>query len=60
MGKHLKLIVSKYFSPYTEKYYWDNRPDYYNNIGLGHNYYALHRERCITFLLLLSKALTSS
>jgi Fic family protein len=44
----------------SEKYYWDNRPDYYNNIGIGYNYYALHWERCITFLLMLPKALTSS
>ncbi len=42
---------------YSEKYYWDNRPDYYQNISLGFNYYALHWERCMPFLLMLPKAL---
>jgi len=41
----------------SEKYYWDSRPEYYKNISLGFNYYALHWERCIPFLLMLPKAL---
>jgi len=41
----------------SEKYYWDNRPDYYKNISLGFNYYALKWERCIPFLLMLPKVL---
>lgn len=41
----------------SEKYYWDNRPDYYQNIALGYNYYVLHWERCIPFLLMLPKAI---
>ncbi|MDR0694016.1 MAG: Fic family protein [Prevotellaceae bacterium] len=41
----------------TEKYYWDNRPDYYQNIALGYNYYSLHWERCLPFLLMLPHAL---
>jgi Fic family protein len=41
----------------TEQYYWDNRPAYYQNIALGYNYYALHWERCIPFLLMLPHAL---
>jgi len=41
----------------SEKYYWDNRPAYYNNIALGYNYYSLYWERCIPFLLMLPKAL---
>lgn len=41
----------------SEKYYWDNRPEYYQNIALGYNYYALHWERCIPFLEMLPKAL---
>jgi len=41
----------------SEKYYWDNRPDYYRNIALGFNYYALHWERCLPFLFMLPEAL---
>ncbi len=41
----------------SEKYYWDNRPDYYQNIALGYNYYVLYWERCIPFLLMLPKAI---
>jgi Fic family protein len=37
----------------SEKYYWDNRPDYYKNIALGFNYYSLFWDRCIPFLLML-------
>lgn len=42
----------------SEKYYWDHRPDYYRNIALGFNYYALHWERCLPFLLMLPEAVT--
>lgn len=41
----------------SEKYYWDNRPDYYQNIALGFNYYALYWDRCLPFLLMLPEAL---
>lgn len=44
----------------SEKYYWDNRPDYYKNIALGYNYYSLYWERCIPFLLMLPQALKQS
>jgi Fic family protein len=44
----------------SEKYYWDHRPDYYKNIALGYNYYALHWERCLPFLLMLPQALHES
>ncbi|NUM30907.1 MAG: Fic family protein [Bacteroidetes bacterium] len=37
----------------SEKYYWDNRPDYYQNIALENNYYALYWNRCLPFLLML-------
>jgi Fic family protein len=43
----------------SEKYYWDNRPAYYTNIALGYNYYALHWERSIPFLLMLPEALNN-
>lgn len=41
----------------SEKYYWDKRPAYYQNIALGFNYYALHWDRCLPFLLMLPEAL---
>lgn len=44
----------------SEKYYWDNRPAYYKNIALGYNYYSLHWERCLPFLLMLPQSLKDS
>ncbi len=44
----------------SEKYYWDNRPDYYQNIALGYNYYTLYWDRCLPFLLMLPEALKDS
>jgi len=41
----------------SEKYYWDKRPAYYQNIAIGYNYYALHWERCIPFLLMLPQSI---
>ncbi len=41
----------------SERYYWENRPDYYENISIGFNYYALYWDRCVPFLLMLPKAL---
>jgi Fic family protein len=43
----------------SEKYYFDNRPEYYKTIALGFNYYALHWERCVPFLLMLPESLKS-
>ena len=40
----------------SEKYYWDNRSAYYQHIALGFNYYALHWERCLSFLEMLPKS----
>ena len=58
------FLVSKLglsaWSVNSEKYYWDHRSDYYQNIVLGYNYYALHWERCISFLLMLPEALIES
>jgi len=54
------FLVSKLgktlWSVNSEKYYWDNRPAYYENISLGYNYYALHWERCQPFLKMLVKS----
>ncbi len=44
----------------SEKYYWDNRTDYYKNIALGYNYYSLKWERCLSFLEMLPKAVLES
>jgi Fic family protein len=44
----------------SEKYYWDKRSEYYKNIALGYNYYALHWDRCIPFLLMLPETLKES
>lgn len=44
----------------SEKYYWDNRPAYYQNIALGYNYYSLYWDRCLPFLLMLPEALKES
>jgi len=40
----------------SEKFYWDNRAIYYENISLGYNYYSLFWQRSLPFLLMLSKA----
>jgi len=41
----------------SEKFYWDNRADYYQNIALGYNYYSLDWKRCIPFLQMLPNAI---
>ncbi len=50
LGKHFWKIPS-------EKYYWDHRDDYYENINLGVNYYELDYDRCLPFLEMLPKCL---
>ena len=44
----------------SEQHYWEHRPDYYKNIALGFNYYALYWERCQPFLRMLPQALRRS
>lgn len=44
----------------SEKYYWDNRQKYYENIALGFNYYVLFWERCTSFLQMLPEAVKNS
>jgi Fic family protein len=57
------FLVSKLgkslWSVNSEKYYWDNRPAYYENISLGFNYYALYWERCQPFLKMLVDSIGS-
>jgi Fic family protein len=50
------LGISAWSIP-SEKYYWDHRPEYYENIALGYNYYVLYWERCMPFLLMLPQSL---
>jgi len=45
------------WSVLSEKYYWDHRPEYYQHIAIGFNYYSLHWERCLPFLYMLPQAL---
>jgi Fic family protein len=54
-----KLGISAW-SINSEKYYWDHRPDYYQNVAIGFNYYTLYWERCMPFLLMLPDALKES
>lgn len=54
-----KLGISAW-SINSEKYYWDNRPLYYQNIALGYNYYTLYWNRCLPFLLMLPEVLKVS
>ncbi len=44
----------------SEKYYAKYRSDYYQNIHIGYNYYALKMEKCISFLLMLPQALKTN
>jgi len=44
------------WSVQSEKFYWDHRPDYYQHIAIGFNYYTLHWERCLPFLWMLPQA----
>ncbi len=37
----------------SEKHYWDNRNEYYDKIAIGYNYYDLHWDRSLPFLMLL-------
>lgn len=41
----------------SERYYFENRKNYYHNIHLGVNYYELNYDRCLPFLLMLPEAL---
>jgi Fic family protein len=41
----------------SEKYYFENRKEYYQNLNLGVNYYELNYSKSIDFLLMLIKSL---
>jgi len=40
----------------TEKYYAQNKAEYYKRIHIGLNYYVLKMERCVPFLMMLADA----
>jgi Fic family protein len=41
----------------SEKYYKEHQSDYYNNINLGVNYYELHYDKCLPFLIMLAQSI---
>ncbi len=41
----------------SEQYYASQRAEYYKNIHIGHNYYTLKMEQCVSFLLMLPMSL---
>ncbi|MBI5539276.1 MAG: Fic family protein [Bacteroidia bacterium] len=41
----------------SEKYYREHQMEYYNNINLGVNCYTLNYDKCIPFLLMLTKSI---
>jgi len=41
----------------SEKNYWDHRSIYYKNLQIGVNYYEVHYEKSISFLLMLPNSL---
>ncbi|MEA1937344.1 MAG: Fic family protein [Patescibacteria group bacterium] len=43
----------------SEKYYKENIKAYYQNINLGVNFYELDYDKCLPFLLMLSRAIVS-
>jgi Fic family protein len=49
-----KLGDNAWFIPF-EKYYYDHLQDYYKNVHIGVNYEALDYDRCLPFLLMLTK-----
>ena len=46
-------LGARFWNLSSEKYYKDNRNDYYNNINLGVNYYELDYDKCLPFLCML-------
>jgi len=41
----------------SEKYYFENRSKYYENINLGQNYYELNYRKSFPFLEMLSNSI---
>lgn len=51
-------LGKEYWKISSEYYYKENRNEYYKNLNLWVNYYELDYDRCIPFLLMLSKSLS--
>lgn len=54
------MLGKRAWSIISEKYYWDHRPEYYQNVALGFDYYHLSWNKSIPFLLMLPYSLRSS
>ena len=52
-----KFLGEKAWKVASEKFYWENRQEYYKNINLGVNYYELDNLKSLPFLLMLPKSL---
>ncbi len=52
-------INSRAWKLKSEKYYKEHLQDYYQNIGLGVNYYELNYDKCLPFLKMLPHSLKS-
>lgn len=52
-----KMLGNNAWHITSEKYYWDNRAQYYKNLQLGVNYYEVKYENSVPFLLMLANAL---
>jgi Fic family protein len=52
-----ELLGDKAWAVESEKFYKENRGDYYQNISLGVNYHELNYEKALPFLLMLPQAI---
>jgi Fic family protein len=50
-------LGNQFWKILSEKYYWDHKVDYYNNINIGVNYYELDYNLCLPFLIMLPNCL---
>jgi Fic family protein len=53
-----EILGEKFWKIPLEKYYWNHRDEYYNNINLGVNFYELNYDLCLPFLTMLPKCLS--
>jgi Fic family protein len=53
------MLSAHVWSITSEKYYWNNRQDYYKNLQNGVNYYEINYQKSTPFLLMLPNALLS-
>jgi Fic family protein len=54
-----KTIGQSIWGYQPEKYYWDNRSEYYSRINLGQDYYNLDHSKAVTFAQLVLQAYLS-